>query len=501
MIEAKPQRKKSIIFRIKDTENPLPLDDIFSTTTQGRQYPNLNPNQTRSRRLSVPQPPYRYGSVINPLRHSSMVIKPPGIYSSENLTIPKQIAQTQNQNQRFVNASTKDFNDYDDEESNFDDEEENEKRNRKLLMVPQKGGYRLVDPLDVIKEGPLKQASYSGRKYKIKARPRSYMLSIIALQAVAGPFPHISKVFEAALNKVNPDMLVWARYIKSRKKKSKIAKLWEKFKRAVVHPLSPESSIILYLDILLFFTILQHAFFATYLVTFIPDGYATHDNPFIIADYVADFIYIIKMLLTFHTGFYDRGEINYNHKDIARHYLKSNFIIDAISLLDIVGYFFINSDLKAFQAFAVLRLYRIPGTIQVFEDYFLVSREFSYMIQVLTLALTLFVYGHLLACALYAMAYRNRDDPNNWFTKNGFEGQDSANSYATSLYFALETASTLGYGDITPGTTGERIFFVPLMIASAILFGYVTSVTGRILSEMSMLSYEARYIILESIKS
>jgi len=245
-------------------------------------------------------------------------------------------------------------------------------------------------------------------------------------------------------------------------------------------------------DILLFFTILYQTFFSTYLVTFVPNGDMSYDNPFLIADFVADFIYIIKMLLTFHTGFYYLGEINYKHKDIAMNYLSKNFIIDAISCLDIIGYFFINSNMKAFQCFNVLRLYRIPDEIRVFEDYFLVSREISYVIRVLKLALVLFIYGHFLGCALYGLAYTNFDDPTNWFYSNGFEGQSSGEAYVTSLYWALETASTLGFGEITPGNTRERIFFVPQMIASAILFGYVISVIARILAEMSMFSFEAR---------
>jgi len=74
--------------------------------------------------------------------------------------------------------------------------------NLKSLIVPhrtQRRNSQLIRPLDIIKDDVVRQAQYSGKEYNIKARPRSYLLSIIAIQAVAGPYPQISKIFEAAL--------------------------------------------------------------------------------------------------------------------------------------------------------------------------------------------------------------------------------------------------------------------------------------------------------------
>ncbi len=72
-------------------------------------------------------------------------------------------------------------------------------RDLKSLIGPKKHSSELVIPLDIVKDDIVRQAQYSGKEYKIRARPRSYLLSIIALQAVAGPFPQVSKTFEAAL--------------------------------------------------------------------------------------------------------------------------------------------------------------------------------------------------------------------------------------------------------------------------------------------------------------
>lgn len=125
------------------------------------------------------------------------------------------------------------LNEYDDGSDTDSSSEQEHKTgawgNLKSLVVPRRKGKKnsqLITPLDIVKDDVVRKAQYSGKEYRIKARPRSYLLSIIAIQAVAGPYPQISKIFADALNKVNPDMLVWARYVQQKRKKSKILSIF-----------------------------------------------------------------------------------------------------------------------------------------------------------------------------------------------------------------------------------------------------------------------------------
>ena len=45
--------------------------------------------------------------------------------------------------------------------------------------------------------------------------------------------------------------------------------------------------------------------------------------------------------------------------------------------------------------------------------------------------------------------------------------------YLSSLYFVFTTMTTVGYGDIRPHTTSERIYVALLMFLGASVFGYI----------------------------
>ena len=51
--------------------------------------------------------------------------------------------------------------------------------------------------------------------------------------------------------------------------------------------------------------------------------------------------------------------------------------------------------------------------------------------------------------------------------------------YLTSLYWAVTTFTTVGFGDITPVSDEERAYTLFMAILGALLFGYVS--TGRIM--------------------
>jgi len=53
----------------------------------------------------------------------------------------------------------------------------------------------------------------------------------------------------------------------------------------------------------------------------------------------------------------------------------------------------------------------------------------------------------------------------------------------TSLYFALVTATTIGYGDISPTTVSGRIASVMLGIIGLVYFGLVVAISTRALQD------------------
>ena len=56
--------------------------------------------------------------------------------------------------------------------------------------------------------------------------------------------------------------------------------------------------------------------------------------------------------------------------------------------------------------------------------------------------------------------------------------------YITSFYFTITTITTVGFGDITPETTLEKLFCTFTMLLGVVAFSFATGSLSSILSNM-----------------
>ena len=142
-------------------------------------------------------------------------------------------------------------------------------------------------------------------------------------------------------------------------------------------------------------------------------------------------------------------------------------IIDLLAILPF--YLSFGVDLRSIRAFRMVRLFRIlkllrySSAIQRFHRAFLIARE--------ELILFLFVTFIMLYLAAVGIYY--------------FENEAQPEGFASvfhSLWWAVATLTTVGYGDVYPVTIGGRIFtFVILLIG----LGVVSVPAGLVASALS----------------
>uniref|UniRef100_A0AAQ5X0J4 Potassium voltage-gated channel, subfamily H (eag-related), member 5b n=1 Tax=Amphiprion ocellaris TaxID=80972 RepID=A0AAQ5X0J4_AMPOC len=243
----------------------------------------------------------------------------------------------------------------------------------------------------------------------------------------------------------------------------------------------------------------------------------------LVLDSVVDVIFLVDIVLNFHTTFVGPGgEVISDPKLIRMNYLKTWFVIDLLSCLpyDIINAFEnvdevslaslvslsavrLLQDNKGisslFSSLKVVRLLRLGRVARKLDHYL------EYGAAVLVLLVCVFgLVAHWLACIWYSIGdYEVIDEATNtikmdsWLYQlaisigspyrynasgsgqwEGGPGKDSL--YITSLYFTMTSLTTIGFGNIAPSTDGEKIFSVAMMMVGSLLyatiFGNVTTI-------------------------
>lgn len=102
--------------------------------------------------------------------------------------------------------------------------------------------------------------------------------------------------------------------------------------------------------------------------------------------------------------------------------------------------------------------------------------------RLVTFAMYWLLFTHVSSCLwiLLAQFELQEDGTHTWINEE--DDPQGVNLYFQSFYFTVTTASTVGYGDIGPTTTLERIFCATLMILGVTSFSFVTGSLSSIVS-------------------
>jgi len=169
-----------------------------------------------------------------------------------------------------------------------------------------------------------------------------------------------------------------------------------------------------------------------------------------------------------------------DHSKIAWAYIKSWFFIDVISCVpfDLMSILMEGSQLEDLKFMRVIRLLRLIKLVRLMRATRMFDRwEDSMAINFAALSLTkscclVALFSHWFACLWY-ITYYIEEAEENWITSGGFEEYDVFDSYIASWYFSVMTMSTIGYGDISPVTSAERIVACIMMLVGAGIYAYV----------------------------
>uniref|UniRef100_A0A8D0HHX1 Potassium voltage-gated channel subfamily H member 3 n=1 Tax=Sphenodon punctatus TaxID=8508 RepID=A0A8D0HHX1_SPHPU len=242
-----------------------------------------------------------------------------------------------------------------------------------------------------------------------------------------------------------------------------------------------------------------------------------------VCDLSVEILFILDIVLNFRTTFVSKsGQVVFDPHAIFLHYLTRWFLLDLVAALpfDLLYAFKVNVYFGAhlLKTVRLLRLLRLLPNLDRYSQYSAV---------VLTLLMTVFaLLAHWVACIWYFIGQREVESspselpeigwlqelarrletPYYLVRRNGSSGgaappngtvppgNDSSSwellggpslrsSYITSLYFALSSLTSVGFGNVSANTDPEKIFSVCTMLVGALMhavvFGNVTAIIQR----------------------
>ena len=190
-------------------------------------------------------------------------------------------------------------------------------------------------------------------------------------------------------------------------------------------------------------------------------------------------VFLIDMILNFRTAYYYRGEIVDDPKQITRHYLRTWFIVDFVSLFPfdlITGHILVGLSPYLVDIAPALRLARLVRLLHLKE---LINRwrhaDFlnPSMMRLGILLLWMLMVAHWAACG--------------WIVLGNVKPEyNAAENYLRAFYWVITTFATIGYGDITPANIPQIAYTICVEIVGVGMFGYMIGNIASLLANLDI---------------
>ena len=219
---------------------------------------------------------------------------------------------------------------------------------------------------------------------------------------------------------------------------------------------------------------------------------------FIIIQWIENILFLLDVFINFHTAFYKEGVLIKDHKQIALKYMRGWFFIDLLACIPFQTVFIYNADEftnELFALFGLFRTFKIVRFITIlrrgealtrFRDFVRMSGELNGVMRLFKLCFVIIFLAHWVACFWHLIGFHpGARDQTSWIMVHGLEDASISARYLKSLYWAIATLLTVGYGDIVATNNSEEIFSIFVMLLGSGVVGFSMNQIGDILEQIN----------------
>jgi CRP-like cAMP-binding protein len=125
--------------------------------------------------------------------------------------------------------------------------------------------------------------------------------------------------------------------------------------------------------------------------------------------------------------------------------------------------------LRIMRLFKMIRLLKYNRNIKKLMDKLKMNPAYVRMI---TLTLTVCFLVHLISCFYFMVVSFSDFEPGCWIVTRGLMDEDNFTQYISAMYWAFQTLTTVGYGDMQGTTLEERLFSIMWILFGVAFYSF-----------------------------